>query len=64
MKTNHQDAIDRAYRWVNGHNRTREEKIEYLRNLKDEQTAFRVVSVLQGDYSKVSKSCFWFEPFN
>ena len=50
----YQKAIDDAYIWMASDFRDRDDKVEYLRALKDEQTAFRVVSVLMGDYSKVS----------
>lgn len=55
-KSDYQEAIDRAFNWIKSGHRTRDDKIEYLRALKDEQTAFRVVAVLEGDYSKVSES--------
>ena len=57
MDLKYQQAIDCAFNWLKSGHRTREDKIEYLRALDDEQTAFRVVAVLQGDYSKVSASC-------
>lgn len=57
MNEKYQDAIDRAFNWLKSGHRTRGDKVEYLRALKDEQTAFRVVAVLQGDYSKVSAAC-------
>lgn len=57
METKYQEAIDRAFQWMKSGHRTDDDKIEYLRALKDEQTAFRVVAVLTGDYSKVSESC-------